>query len=192
MAWTIAEGLGWLPQYPDRVPHHRTRQPWTRVEPFASVTIPVPVIPGLLAFAPIYPDRVPHRHGTSARTELFEPLIFPDAVSPLSWLPDLPAQAPRHHAAQRPTICEPPPGELVVIAQRMAWAPRYPSRVPHRRPPNPAGETYTIPPEVFLLPCVDLVNDACTTTDFTAEARTGTDLLAETVTSSDLVDEGFC
>jgi hypothetical protein len=186
--------LDWLPVYPDRVPHRRTRQVTAYVEPLAAVTIPVPLIAGRLAFLPDIPSQVPHRKGTAARTELFAPPLFEAAIHPVSWLPDAPAQAPRKHAALRPTVFEPPPGELIAIAQRMAWVARYPSQVPHRRSPNPGGGLYTVPPAVAAagILCVEWRDVDLTAPTLLTESVQSTDILHETLTVPALVEEDLC
>lgn len=186
--------LDWIPIYPDRVPHRRSRQVTSLVAPSAAVTIAVPVIPGLLAFAPTYPGQVPHRKGTAARTELFAPPVFEAAIAPTSWLPIAPARAPKHHAAQLPTLFIPPPGELIAIAQRMAWVARYPSQVPHRRSPNPGGGIYTVPPDVAAagVGCVDLVDQDLTSPTLLVEGVTTPILQAESLSAPTLIEEQIC
>jgi hypothetical protein len=199
MAWTIADGLGWLPRYSDPWHVRRTPQLVARIEPFAPVTIPVPAVPGALAFLPRMPDRVPHARIPVSRIALATTPVFTAAVAPVSWLPTYPGRStlgvpPSHRIAAWPSVFAPPPGELIAIAQRLAWSPRYPGRVPHTPPPNTGGEFSAISPTVAAAGerCVDLLDLDLTTPAILVEQVATTGIVIESVTSPTILQEDLC
>jgi hypothetical protein len=188
--------LDWIPTFPNQVPHRRFKQPGMVVGPFTVAVIPVPVIPGLLAFQSTFPNQVPHRHSQVARTERVTPTMFVGAVAPLSWAPTFPHQVPHHHlaTAARTTVAEPPPSANVVIAQQLAWQARYPSMVPHRSPLQAAGETTppNIRPGAEDMGCLELVDGDFTSPALLAEALTVPTFLHEALATPGLIAEDLC
>jgi hypothetical protein len=188
--------LDWIPTFPSQVPHRRFKQPGLVVGPFTVSVIPVPVVPGLLAFQATYPNQVPHRHSQVARTERVTPTMFTGAIAPVSWAPTFPNQVPHRHlaTAARTTIAEPPPSANVVIGQQLAWQARYPSIVPHRIPLQPGGETAppNLLPGVEALGCLELVDVTLTSPALLEETLTAPTFLHETLGSPALLDEDLC
>jgi len=196
MAWTIADGLGWLPGYSDPRHVRRTPQLVARIEPFAPVTIPVPAVPGALAFLPRMPDRVPHARIPVSRIALAATPVFTAAVAPIAWLARYADRVPhsRLPIAAYPPGVSPPLGELIAIAQRLAWSPRYPGRVPHTPPPNTGGEFSAISPTVAAAGelCVELLDLDLTTPAILVEQVATTRIVIESVTSPTILQEDLC
>lgn len=193
MAWTIADGLGWLPAQGLIPPHRRTRLAGGMVAPFAAVTIAVPAVAGALAFLPHFPDSVPHRRSLIRQ---LNPQVFEAALRPTSWLPTYPGMVPhrRLSVAAHPSLCVPSPSELILVAQRMAWIARFPATVAHSRPPNPGGEIYMTPPQIIAAgeACVELTDQTLTSPTLRLEALTSPDLLGELLTQPVLITEDLC
>jgi hypothetical protein len=195
MAWTIADGLGWLPSLPIQVPHRRTKIVGGVSAPVLPTPAPVVIPPGLLAFAPTYPGQVPHHRVQTVLSGAFgSPL--PPAIWPLAWLPIYPGQVPhrRLSALYHPERFEPPPSVQVLIAQQMAWLAQYPSTVPHRRTPIQGGSFAAIDPVVAAagILCVELRDGDLTSPALVSEALTTTGFINEALTSPGLINEGLC
>ena len=195
MAWTIADGLGWLPTYPGQVPHRRPRIAREVVAPILPIGAPVVIPPGLLSFAPTYPGQVPHHRPQTTISGRFGP-PFTAAIHPLAWLPVYPNQVPHRRlpAAAHPSQFEPPPSVQVLIAQQMAWLAQYPSTVPHRRTPLLGGSFAAIDPVVAAagIRCVELRDGDLTSPALIREALTAPTFLNESLTAPALIDEDLC
>jgi hypothetical protein len=191
--------LDWIPIAPGQVPHRRLPRPGYSVAPFTVAVIPVPLIAGRLAFLPTFPDRVPHHRQPVSRSALVQPLLFEAAIDPVSWTPTFPARttaglSPRHKIAAWPSVFAPPPAELVLAAQRLAWTPRYPSQVPHTDPPNEGGSFAAILPAVAAAgePCVELIDVALTSPALITQVLTTTGFLQEALGTPALLQEDLC
>jgi hypothetical protein len=190
--------LDWIPLVPSQVPHRRHKQPSYAVAPFTAVTIPVPLIAGRLAFLPTFPDSVPHHRVQGLKLAASLP-DFSAALNPVSWAPTYPARttgglSPRHRVAAWPSVFAPPPGELVNIAKRMAWSPRFPAQVPHTDPPNEGGSFAAILPTVAAAgeQCVELVDVGLTAPALITETLTTTGFLQEALGTPALINEDLC
>lgn len=120
----------WIPITPTQIPHRRTKILSEAITPFTAETIPIPVVPGRLAFLPDVPDHVYHH-----RFQLTELLVAPmTAVTipvpaidgALAFLPTFPSTVPHH----RPTGLRVPASAPIFTAALAptSWLPTYPSR----------------------------------------------------------------
>lgn len=195
MAWTIADGLGWLPAYPGRVPHRILKLPTQGVGP-SSVTIVIPLIPGSLAFLPTYPNRVPHHPMPVSRSTLTQPPEFPAAVAPLAWLPRMPDQVPHRRlaSAQQPPGVLPPPGELIAIAQRLAWLPRYPATIHRTHALQPAGVVLPFVPSQIAagVGCLEWADGDLAASVLVAQTVRASGFVQEALGVPSLVAEDLC
>lgn len=185
--------------FPDRVPHRLQFRPvGGLVEPFTPAVIPVPDILHNLTFQARFPDQVPHhRLHTSNMQSLAAPPPFPNIL----WTPHgiFPDQVPhrRLSVALMPTLFEPPQGELIRVAQSMAWQSHFPDKVPHRRYPQEGGQPWFNSPSAQngtfgVGECVTLQNFAVTRTDLINAQVTVPTLLNMAVTISTLVNMEVC
>lgn len=188
--------LDWIPIAPGQVPHRRTRLLSEAIAPFTAVTIPVPLIAGRLAFLPAFPDQVPHHRSPAARLMASYP-VFTAATAPIDWTPTAPTRtmATRNRSvASWPSVFAPPPGELVNIARRMSWSPRYPSTTVHTRPPNEGGSFAAINPRVAAagVQCVAWVDGDLTASGVVDEALTTSGVGTEALGTPALIQEDLC
>lgn len=179
--------------------------------PDAVVARPrLPKTPGTLAFVALlpatdikmawlgnYPDHVarlrpihPNWVGTDRAA------VFTPAIAPLSWMPTLLGflAAPRLHQIYYRYVADPLSGDMMTVAQQMAWDAR-PKAPFTQRPRLRAGQAVLVIPTTVIAAgqdCVELVDVALTHPSLAAQAVVGPTFLDEALTVPNLTTEGLC
>lgn len=187
----------WLPFYPDLLSRRHGRLgPSLASPPYNAAIFPVVDVLAGLTFLPSYPDRVPHLRIPREQTGVTTAAIFVTAIHPLAWLPVYPQRVPRRRLSLggHLSYAAPPLGYQMVVAQSLAWQARFPSSVPHRLPPKPAGLFWTIDPSIAAAGvfCVDLALDTFASPTLLAQTLTVPAMIEEGLGTAQLLDEDLC
>lgn len=182
--------------FPDRFPApRRATPPSVFGVPFSTEAYPVTDVLANLTFLPSYPDTIdrrPARIWTAVRSGS-APLGYVNLG--LGWLPILPPLPARLRPRQQPlAAAAPPPSAYVVIAQRMAWAPRMPAWNP-QVPPTATQFSFLVDPTTVIAAeedCVQLSDVDVTMMGMSSETGRSSTLVDLDVTSGTLSSEESC
>ena len=193
--------LTFLPSFPDKVPHVRTKREmmWaTSAATTSPKTIPIPDILATKGWLPCYPDHVPHRRPQLAPHRFDVAALAATAIAPLGWLPSYPHRMPRRarlHAAARQPAWEGSTVFDVLVGQSITWMPTAPPTMPRRHGrPYGSAVTYRQPPVAIAsaIPCVELQDQTVTATTLTPDAVGSSALISEGLAATGLVGETLC
>ena len=182
--------------FPDRFAAPRRPPPQATFSvPFSSEAYPVTDVLANRTFLPSYPDRVsrlPARIWTALRSGS-APLGYVNLG--LGWWPVLPpSPRVRLRVTQPPAATAPPLSAHVVIAQRMAWAPRMPAWNIHVRP-TASQFSFLVDPTTVIAAeedCVLLSDLDVTMMGLSGEVGRSSRLIDEDVTSGSFSGEEGC
>jgi hypothetical protein len=188
----------WLPFHPDLLPRRRRRlgEALASLPPYTTAVFPVSDVLAGLTFLPYYPDRVPHLRVTREQMAVMTGATLVTAIAPQSWLPIFPGWGARTRLplGAQVSYTGPPLGYAAVVAASLAWQAGFPSAVPHRLPPKPAGLFWAIDPSIPAAAaiCLDLGLDVFATSTLLTETGTAPALIVEGLASPRLLDEDLC
>ena len=182
--------------YPDRIYPRPGLHP--SLIPFYTRSTTLPAESIFMAWRTVYPHKIyPRRplplhvfNGTSFAADVEQ------AVAPTKWWPTYPSTIPRKTLprALYPFYFLPPQGELLQIAARQSWKPRFPDRLVRARPRLEGGAFWTIPPFVPAegIDCVELIDTSFGVPKLFGETFASPRLIDETFTIPKLIDEDLC
>lgn len=180
--------------YPD-VPVPRPRMPKPTAQLAFIALLPAGEI--RMAWLPTYTDHTPRLRpvypnwlGVDTAAIAFA------AVAPISWMPTLLKYlgSPRLHQTFSSYKGDAMSGDMMVVAQQMAWEPSV--KAPFfQRPRLRAGQSVLVIPTTVIAAgegCVELIDVDFLTPTLSAEAMASSTLLSEIFTAPDLLTEGLC
>lgn len=149
-----------------------------------------------MAWLPTFPSQLSRIPFRATQTGAYAAAVLLPSIAPLSWMPlvlDYLA-APRVHRVFYDYKADPLSGDMMAVAQRMAWDP-HPKTPLITRPRRIAGQPVLVIPTAVIAAgelCVELIDDDFTVPTLTPEDLTYATLLDEGLTVPDLITEDLC